>query len=221
MKNLSVLKVFTKVEVEGRVGYIVGDNEGFCKNDFSDLKYDVKFGNSKKDVSDKVGIHSGNRYEKSKDITVSREKLNVLDIKESIYILPDLTQITVSGKNAYVVGNNRDNLDLCLKNLNYYIKYADDVTEVTKTLRECPEAFYDEVIHWQDIEGVWILPLYSKVEYKGQVGFIVYSDEETSEEDLSDLNYFIKFEDKLEDVFKDNDECWYDNSFLHYDIRPV
>lgn len=141
-----------------------------------------------------------------------------------LYVLPVLTKVNVKGKTAFIIGNNNEEVSSSLEEISYYIKFATDEVYLPKEAKENPKDNYDEIIKMSDIEGVWILPYYTKVEVDGKVGFIMWSDEETSEEDLSDLNYLIKFGDDLDKILEDikfPDYPWYDNGFLHYKVRAI
>lgn len=66
-----------------------------------------------------------------------------------------------------------------------------------------------------------ILPNYTEVRYCGTKCYIVGNDSDNCKEDLSNLNYYIKFANSKDDLFRklENSGCWYDEMVLWSDIK--
>jgi hypothetical protein len=80
------------------------------------------------------------------------------------------------------------------------------------------------------INGIRILPNYTMCLYNGQICMVTGNDMENSNEDLSDLNYYIKYgADKKELLAKhlvalyNNDDSyqWYDDMVFWNDVEPL
>lgn len=142
---------------------------------------------------------------------------------KNIYLLPNFTRIQLEGKYAFIIGNDKKE-NTSIEEVNYFVKFANEKGFVAKSLAENPKENCDRVLKANDINGVWLLPYYTKVSVNGVSGFIMENDEDNSEEDLSDLNYLIKFGEDLEEVLNEvqsNHIAWYDDSFLHYEVVAI
>lgn len=141
----------------------------------------------------------------------------------NVYLLPNLTKVKIEGKDAFIIGNSKGE-KISEEDVLYYVKFADEKGSITTDIIENAKGNYDRLVKLSDIKDVWVLPYYTKVSVNGQIGYIMENDEDNSEEDLSDLNYLIKFGEDLDDVLKDineNNIPWYDDSFLHYEVVAI
>lgn len=71
---------------------------------------------------------------------------------KKIEILPEYTEVVYKGEKCFIMGDDRENSNETLSDLNYYIKFANSREDLDRKIKT--EGWYDRMVLWNEVEHI-------------------------------------------------------------------